>query len=197
MAWAGVASGIVLFLAFRRFTDREAIRRWKRKRRAYVLGLYLFGDDPLLSLRGLARIARANAALLMHALPALVIAAPMVCAAAIYADRADARAWLDSGRGDVLTAQWSGACEPRLETPPWLRVDSPPVHAAAAGEISWRVRVAGKGSGAARAGCGGKWVSARLQSGQPGGLWLFWFGFIAWTTTLGLGLGQRLFRLFA
>ncbi len=188
---AGVLSGVILFLAFRRFMDDAAVRTWKRKRRAYVLSLYLFGDDPVILLRGFGRIARANAWLLLHALPALVIAAPLVGAAAIWLDRSLAPA------PAVVTAHWTSACEPRLETPAWLRVDSPPVHVPALHEVSWRVRAASKGSGSARAGCEGKWVNAEMKSEEPSEPWAGWFGLTAWATAWLLGVGERLLRFVA
>ena len=193
IALAGVAAGIALFLAFRQFMDRTAVREWKRKRRAYVLGLYLFGDDPSISLRGLARIARANAFLLLHALPALAIAAPLVGAAGIALDRSMARASIEASRAAVVTAHWKGACEPRLETTAWLQVDSPPVRVPALEEISWRVRVMGKSIGAVRVGCGGERVNAEVSPESPQEPWLGWFGVIAWATAWLLGLFAKLF----
>ena len=95
---AGVLSGAILFLAFRRFMDRAAVREWKRKRRAYVLGLYLFGDDPLISVRSFGQIARANALLLLHALPALVFALPLVGAVAVWLDHSMAPSQQSSPR---------------------------------------------------------------------------------------------------
>lgn len=188
---AGVLSGAILFLAFRRFMDRAAVREWKRKRRAYVLGLYLFGDDPLISVRSFGQIARANALLLLHALPALVFALPLVGAVAV---------WLDHSMAPpptVVTAHWTGACEPQLETPTWLRVDSPPVHVLALYEVSWRVHAASKGSGSVRAGCGGEWVNAEMKSEEPSKPWVGWFGLIAWATAWLLGAGERLLRFLA
>lgn len=195
IALAGVLSGIILFLAFRRFMDNAEVRVWKRRRRAHVLGLYLFGDDPLISLRGFGDIARANAWLLLHALPALVIAAPLVGAATILLDRSMTPA------PAVVTAHWTGACEPHIEVPAWLRIDSPPVHVPALHEISWRVHAASKGSGAfsrgPRAGCGGEWVNAEMKSEEPSEPWMGWFGLIAWVTAWVLGVGERLLRFFA
>jgi hypothetical protein len=191
IALAGVASGVILFLAFRRFMDGAAVRQWKRKRRAYVMSLYLFGDDPLISLRSFGQIARANALLLLHALPALVVAAPLVGAVAVWLDRSIAPS------PTVVTAHWTGACEPQLETPAWLRVDSLPVHVPALHEVSWRVRAVSKGNGSPRAGCGGKWVNAEMKSGEPSESWIGWFGLIAWATAWLLGVGERSLRLFA
>jgi hypothetical protein len=188
---AGVLSGAILFLAFRRFMDDAAVRAWKRKRRAYVLSLYLFGDDPLISLRAFGRIARANAWLLLHALPALVIAAPLVGAAAIWLDHSLAPA------PAIVTAHWTGSCEPNIEAPAWLRIDSPPVHVLALHEISWRVRATSKGNGSARAGCGGEWVNAQMKSEEPSERWAGWFGLTAWATAWLLGAGERLLRFFA
>jgi hypothetical protein len=197
MALAGVACGVILLLAFRRFMDRRAAREWKRKRRAYVLGLYLFGDDPLNSLRSFGQIARANAMLLLHALPALAVAAPLIAAAIFGLDRYEASARLKPSGAAVVTTHWTGACEPRLDLPAGMRMDSPAVHIPAVRDVSWRVRIDGKWSGAARAGCGGKWVGTRLESATPEEPWVLWFGLIAWATSWLLSVSGHLFRLLA
>lgn len=186
---AGILCGAVLFLAFRRSADRTAIGQWKRKRRAYVMGLYLFGDDPVVSLRGLAQIARANAMLLLHALPALAWAAPVVAGAAFALDRYEARSELTNPA--VVTAHWTASCEPRLETD--LPITSPPVHIATLHEVSWRV-AAHPGASPPRAGCNGKWVSTRMESAAPSELWILWFGLVAWATSWLLSVAGRLFR---
>ena len=180
---AGVLCGAILYLAFRRFADRAAVREWKRKRRAYVLGLYLFGDDPVISLRGLGRIARANSMLLLHALPAFVIAAPILTAAAFELSHLESQSHLRNPA--VVTAHWTGTCEPRLETQ--LPVTSPPVHVAALGEVSWRVMVQ-TGASPPRAGCDGQWVSTDIESAAPAEPWVLWFGLTTWATSWLLSL---------
>ena len=198
IALAGVACGAVLFLIFRRFTNRSAVRGWKRKRRAHVLGLYLFGDDPLNSLRSFGQIARANAMLLVHALPALAIAAPVIAASVFALDRYETGARLETGGPIVVTARWTGNCEPSLQGN-WTT--SPPVHVTALHEISWRIRGArpsglppGFRPASPRAGCNQTFVNTRLDSAAPPQPWLLWFSLIAWATSWLLGLFAQLLQ---
>src|SRR5581483_9839675 len=129
---------------------------------------------------------------LRYTLPAIALAAPLAGAAWYALDAYQARAQLYPGRTAVATASWSAACEPQLVTPAWLRTDSPPVHAAAAGEVSWRVRVLARGTGAARIGCGGRWVDARLETAAPPEHWFLWFAAAASLTAWLLSLAKRL-----
>lgn len=189
---AGVFCGAILFFVFRRFTNRGAVRQWKRKRRAYVLGLYLFGDDPVVSLRGFAQIARANAMLLAHALPALAIAVPLIAGTMFALDRYETASHISGAV--VVTAHWTGACEPRLETK--LPVTAPPVHVPALDEVSWRVQFR-QGAAAPRAGCNGQWVSTRVESAAPAQPWLLWFGIVTWATAGILRVAPRIVGVFA
>src|SRR6202044_526243 len=99
-----------------------AVRAWKRKRSAHMLSLYLFGDDPLLSLRSLGQIAKANAALLLHALPPLLIAAPFVALIAVNLNEFFTRTPLSEGAAAVLTVRLRQPCEPSLQAPAWIHV---------------------------------------------------------------------------
>ena len=196
----GALAGAILFLAFRKFTHAAATRTWKRRRQAYVLSLYLFGDEPAQSLRAFGRIARANAALLLHALPPLIVAAPLVAAIAFWLNGWVARTPLTDGRAAVLTARVPANCDPRLETPAWLRSDSPPVRVPSANEVSWRVRAAAPGAGTVGIACGAthleaavdstrgvrSWNSAIRLSQLPAEPWLGWFSVIAATVAWAL-----------
>jgi hypothetical protein len=165
----GALTGMLLFLVFRRFTDIAAVRTWKRKRSAHVLSLYLFGDDPALSLRSLGQIAKANAALLLHALPPLLIAAPLVTVIAVNLNEFFTRTPLADGGAAVLTVrlgsfQKAQPCDPSLQAPAWLHVDLPPVRIPAAREISWRIRATSPRRGFVEIACAGERVAKEIDA---------------------------------
>lgn len=165
LVW-GALTGMLLFFVFRRFTNIAAVRTWKRKRSAYVLSLYLFGDDPALSLRSLGQIAKANAALLWHALPPLLIAAPLVTAITVNLNEFFARTPLADGGAAVLTVrlQTLQRCDVSVQAPAWLHVDSPPVHIPAESEISWRIRAMAPRDGFVEIGCAGERVTKEIDA---------------------------------
>lgn len=166
LVW-GALTGMLLFFVFRRFTNIAAVRTWKRKRSAYVLSLYLFGDDPALSLRSLGQIARANAALLWHALPPLLIVAPLVTAITVNLNEFFARTPLADGAAAVLTVRLRQPCDVSVRAPAWLHVDLPPVHIPAESEISWRIRATAPRDGFVELGCGGERVTKEIDA-RPG-----------------------------
>lgn len=186
---AGVLCGVLVFLIFRGFGNGPAMKEWKRKRRAHVLGLYLFGDDPVVCLRSFGQIARANAMLLLHALPALAMAAPLLAGVVLALDRYESRLHITNPA--VVTARWTASCEPHLETT--LPVTSPPVRIPAFNEVSWRL-AAQPGAATPRAGCDGKWVSTRMEGTAPPDSWMLWFGVVTWATSWLLSVVDPVFR---
>jgi len=165
----GAVTGMLLFLVFRRFTNAAAVRKWKRKRSAHVLSLYLFGDDPALSLRSLGQIAKANAALLFYALPPLLIAAPIVAVIAVNLNEFFTATPLADGGAAVLTIRLSSLqrpqpCDISLQAPAWLHVDLPPVHIPAASEISWRIRATSPRHGFVEIACNGERVTKEIDA---------------------------------
>jgi hypothetical protein len=165
----GALTGMLLFFVFRRFTNMAAVRTWKRKRSAHVLSLYLFGDDPALSLRCLGQIAKANAALLLYALPPLLIAAPLVAAIMVNLNEFFTRTSLGDGGAAVLTVRLSSfqatqPCDVLVQAPDWVHIDLPPVHVRAASEISWRIRATAPRDGFVESGCNGERVSKEIDA---------------------------------
>ncbi len=160
-------TGALLFFVFRGFTNSAAVRAWKRKRSAHMLSLYLFGDDPALSLRSLGQIAKANAALLLYAFPALLIAAPFVAAIVIGLGEFFTPTPLASGTAAVITVRLKKPCEPSVQAPAWVQVGMPPVHVPAANEISWRVRALAPRDGLIEIACAGERVTKEIDA-RPG-----------------------------
>jgi hypothetical protein len=163
LVW-GIIAGALIFLAFRKFTNARAVKAWKRKRSGHLLGLYIFGDDPALSLRSLLRITQANAALLLYALPPLLIAAPFVALIALNLNEFFTPTPLATGNAAVLTIRLSQPCEALLQAPAWLQVDLPPVHIPATSEISWRIRAMSPQAGAVEINCGSEHVAKEIDA---------------------------------
>jgi hypothetical protein len=166
LVW-GALTGVLLFFLFRFFSNAAAIAKWKRKRSAGLLSLYLFGDDPALSLRSLGQIAKANAALLLHALPPLLIAAPLIALIMINLNEFFTRTPLSEGGAAVLTVRLNRPCEPSFQSPPWLHVDLPPVRIPAASEVSWNIRAAAPRAGFVEVTCAAEHVTKEIDARPP------------------------------
>jgi hypothetical protein len=171
IAVAGALLGGALFLAFRKFANVAAMRILRRKLWAYVLGLYLFGDDPLLAIGSLGQLAKANLLLLLHAAPPLLVIAPVAALAIIHLNEFFSRTPLDRGRPAVLTVRIRKQTDPLpvvlLETPAWIAVDLPAVRVPPESEISWRIRATGAGRGLMKLTCGNVTVTKEIDT-EPG-----------------------------
>ena len=167
----GTLAGIVVALSFRLFADQAAIRTLRRKLWAHVLELRLFGDEPRLVFGTLMRTSRTNVLLIAHALPPLMIAAPVVALLAVHLNEFLTRTPLQTGGNAVLTVRLrrgSDAMAPvELETPGWVVVDAPPVHVPEAREISWRLRATGPDVGVCRVTARGETATKELEA-RPG-----------------------------
>ena len=165
---AGILFGAALYLVFRRFANLTAIRILRRKLWAHVLGLYLFGDDPLLALKSLAQLVKTNLLLLLHALPPLLVIAPFAALGIVYLNPFFTRTPLESGQPALVTVRMRRPIDKSptvlLEAPSWITVDSPPVHVAAENEISWRIRATAAGRGQLRFTCANSTVTKEIDS---------------------------------
>jgi hypothetical protein len=140
----GILAGILLYLAFRRFANIVAIRILRRQIWGHLLGMYLFGDDPLLAIRSLFQLSKANLLLLIHTLPPLLALTPFAALLIVHLNEFFTRTPLEAGGPAIVTIRLRPPIDQSppvsLEAPPWIAVDAPPVHVAAANEISWRIR---------------------------------------------------------
>ena len=99
----GVIAGALLFLSFRKFANLAAIRTLRRQLWGHLLGLYLFGDDPLLALRSLYQLAKANLLLFAHTLPPMLAIAPFAALTLVHLNEFFTRTPLEAGGPTVLT----------------------------------------------------------------------------------------------
>ena len=165
VAVLGIIAGVFLFLSFRKFANLAAIRTLRRQLWGHLLGLYLFGDDPLLAVRSLFQLAKANLLLLAHTLPPLLVIAPFAALMIVHLNEFFTRTALENGGPTVLTVRLrSSPDHVSFEAPSWIQVDSPPVHVAADNEISWRIRARAAGHGLVKLSVGNEIVTKQVDA---------------------------------
>ncbi len=165
---AGILLGAGLYLAFRKFANVAVIRILRRKLWAHMLGLYLFGEDPVLALKSLAQLLKTNFLLLLHATPPLLAIAPFAALAIVQLNPFFTRTPLESRGPAVVTVRLRQPVDKSpavlLDAPSWITVDSPPVHVAAENEISWRIRATAAEHGQLRFTCANATVTKEIDS---------------------------------
>ena len=144
---AGVSIAFAFFSlsVFRLATDLVAFRKISKRLVARLLEFRLFYDEPALIWRAQKALIRDNLRFLaLLARPVLVLALPttwlLMQLEAVYA-----YAPLQVDRPAVVTAQMTGELTSvdagaRLETPPEILVETPPVRSITDRQISWRIR---------------------------------------------------------
>ncbi len=140
-----VASGLLMLAAYKKFSNQEAIRRYKEKIRGNLLGVRLYQHDVALVLRLQGAILRDTFRYIGHSFaPVLVLLVPItliIVQLNYYFDRLP----LQPERSTLLEARFdpeqiSVTEEPiRLEGE-GLVVETPPVRVRQLGEVTWRVR---------------------------------------------------------
>jgi hypothetical protein len=160
----GFLAGIFLFLAFQRLANIAAMRILRRQLWGHLLGLYLFGDDPLLAIRSLFQLAKANLLLLVHTLPPLLVIAPFAALMIVHLNEFFSRTPLEAGGPTVLTVRLRQPSPISLEAPSWIEVEAPPVHVVAANEISWRIRAKAPRQGLLKFSSGNEFVTKELDA---------------------------------
>ena len=160
--------GVFILWIFKLTSNQRALKATRRRVRAYLLAMRLFGDDPVVILHSQGKLLWWNLrymALLVP--PFLVMAVPLYFAW----DSLDAlwgRAPLSPGETTVITAGLRGDVSGvRLLVPDWLAVESPAVHVTPNREVSWRVRVLRPGSGELTVRAGDENASRRIEA-RPG-----------------------------
>lgn len=164
-----IATGVVIHLSLRCFSNQAELRAVKRRKRAWLYELRLYADEPAL-------IARAQLSLLKDNLrhmaillkPLAVLAVPLglifFLLAAIHGKRP-----LPPGEPATLTVRLASPFPseaPRVEAPAGITVETPPVRIPAASEVSWRIRPAGEISGIVRIHCAGETVEQTVRAGS-------------------------------
>ena len=174
LAWGGLSA-----LTFRRFSNPRSLRAAVNRILAHVLELRLFLDEPKLILRAQRDLLRANVKLLQAiAIPTTLLAIPMLLA---FAPLDDFYGYgpLTPGQPVIVTAKTT-APDIQLEAPSGVAVETPPVRALHAREISWRIRPQGPVTGPFTLTANGRPVALALEIPHPrsqlAGLpWWLWF----------------------
>jgi hypothetical protein len=167
LAAFSVAAGALILWVFKLTTNQRALKTARRRMRAQLLAIRLFGDDPATVLRSQGRLFYWTLSYMILLLPAfLIIAIPLFFAW----DRLDAvwgRSPFKPGDAAVVTARLrEQTAHPQLIVPDWVVIESPAVHAEAGREVSWRVRIQKGGSGAVSILDGGQRVSKRVETSR-------------------------------
>jgi hypothetical protein len=139
-----VAAGIGMLWVVGKTSNQARIKQVKRAVTASLLELRVFADEPAATGRALRSLLSANLRYMGLALmPALWLALPMGLLL-IHLESFYGRAPLTPGSEAVVTMRmapgWKAdAAAPVLETPPQVKITAPPVRAASAREVSWRL----------------------------------------------------------
>lgn len=169
---AGAVSGAASLWLFRRWSDQARLSAASRRVLAHLMEFRLFADEPALIVRAQWDLLKANAALLRTILvPSLLLTIPfavvLVIASAFF-DRGPLRA----GEAAVVTIQCAGVIhDVRLEAPPGIAVEAPPVRVSSERQISWRVRPVHAVAGRLQFRWDGQTVEKSI-SAMPGLQWL-------------------------
>lgn len=144
LAVTAALAAFLAMLVFDKVTNKPVRERAMRRLWTNLLAIRLFADDPSVVLRSLAGLAAANLQLLVCAIPALVVMVPLFFLVYGHLDAFFGSTPLVAGSHRVVTVRLAhlenGWPDVRLITPPWITVDSPPVHVFDEGEISWSIR---------------------------------------------------------
>lgn len=139
---AGLVSGLAAALMFRSLVDRAQLRRTVNRILAHVIELRLFLDEPVLVFQAQRDLLMENLRLLrLIALPCAILAIPFTLLVGQLHDFLGF-APLVVGAPAVVTVQLQREAGPtlRLQTPPWLAIETPAVHIPNSQRVSWRVR---------------------------------------------------------
>ena len=149
LAIASVAVGIAMLWVVGKTSNQPAIIRAKKRMQAHLLEMKLYQDEPGLLFRAQGNLLLNNFRYLGHMLrPALYLALPMVVLFAhfdsVYGQRA-----LRVGEATLLAATTDLASDDlEITGTGAFEVDSTSVAVGASGEVVWRVRAKGDGTGA-------------------------------------------------
>lgn len=137
-------AGVMMLWLFGKVSNQKVIRVVRDKIRGNLIAVRLFGDDLGLLFRLQGRILLQTASYLRHAIvPMLILLVPVAFVLAQLHLRFESRP-LEAGKPTVITAQLHEGASLRsdvaLEVPEGVVVETPPVKAVAAREVSWRIR---------------------------------------------------------
>jgi hypothetical protein len=137
-------SALMALVIFGRFSDQEAIHRVRNRIRGNMLAVRLFQDSVPVVLDLQLQIIRDTLTYIRYSLISFpILMVPFVLILIQLNLHLTARA-LQPGESAVVTARFSRVLQAedrvRLEGPPAITVETPPVKLAAQKEVAWRIR---------------------------------------------------------
>jgi len=193
LAPISVLFGVGMLLVFRATSDQQGLRRAKKLLQARLLEMRLYADEPALVWRAQRELIRVNfryMGLMLRpmawaAVPTMVLLGQLE---GVYGRRA-----LAVGEAAVVTVQMRGRLKPdspapKLEPPSGIVVETPAVRVPGEGQISWRVRAAGKASAPLRVVTGDEALEKTIEAGS--GLGRVAARRVAWSGSLLLHPGE-------
>ena len=148
LAIFSAVAGVLILWVFKVCSNQRALKATRRRLRAHLLAMRLFGDDPVQILRSQGQLLAWNARYLALLLPPFLVVAIPLFFAWDHLDAVWGHAPFAPGETTLVTARICGnPPDAQLNAPSWLAVESPAVNIAAEKEVSWRVRVREASSG--------------------------------------------------
>lgn len=150
LIFISLLTGLLMLFIFRWTSNQAGIRKVKDKIKAHLLEVRLFKDSMDVTLRAQGQILRANLRYIAYsAKPMLVMIVPLLLILA------QLNAWfgyraLDVGEAALLKVKLEAGMNPlelewKLETPPAVAVETPPLRIEQEREIDWRIRARSAG----------------------------------------------------
>jgi len=171
LVWS-VLFGVVALIVYKYVSNQRGIERAKNDIKVHLLEIRLFKEDILGVVASTAKILWKNAVYVGHnLLPMVVMIVPFV---AIMTQLVSHYAFdpIEPGSTKVLEVRIDREAAPdlaledvRLELPPGVVLDAPPVHVGGTGEIAWRLRVEQPGDHELRIRAGEAVVTKGLAAG--------------------------------
>lgn len=163
----GIAWGLLTAWLFRSTVNAPALRATLRNIHANFLEFRLFFNEPRLIWRAQKALIRANLRVCALLLPPTLILAPPTAWLMLQLDAAYGGAPLRVGEPAVVTAKLSSdSQEARLDAPPGIAIDAPPVHITSDREIAWRILPARPVIGNLRFKIGGLEITKAIAAGD-------------------------------
>lgn len=199
LAPAGLLLGAAAMWVFRKTADTAALGAAARRIQAHLIEFWLFADEPALVGKFWRDLIAANARLARLLLFPLALVSGPAVPLFFLMDSLYGHSPLEVGRPAVVTARFAGEAPSSvwLGVPEGIRVESPPVRAAGARELSWRIRPERAASGSLRITASGSTAEKSIRAGG-GFAWLSrkrvrcWLELIRYPTERPLAAGPAL-----
>lgn len=171
LALISVACGAGVGWLFRRTSNRDVVRRARKRVYAHLLEFRLFADEPRLVFRAQIALIVENVRLCLLLAPAALLAGVPLAWIALQLDAIYGSGPLPVGQAAIVTVQMENGIAPddppsSLEVPQGIALESPPVRDFSDGQISWRIRAAKPVRGRLKLTLGGNTVEKNISAGD-------------------------------